>query len=128
MPTLTVTRWTRYGQDRLYVSTGDGARVGWLDLQTQAVTVERSELEADLHAALAAHQGLASPAPAPILEPQTLEPCRHEPDWDDLTNNLPGQAVREQAELELAAMKDRTRVGTFLARALDMKTDERAWR
>jgi hypothetical protein len=29
---------------------------------------------------------------------------------------------------ELAAMRERTRVGTFIARALDMKTDERAWR
>jgi hypothetical protein len=46
----------------------------------------------------------------------------------DLAANRPGQAARAQAVLELAAMKDRTRVGTFLARLVDAKTDERAWR
>jgi hypothetical protein len=48
--------------------------------------------------------------------------------WRDLAENRPGQAAREQAERELAAMRDRTRVGTFIARTFDMKTDERAWR
>jgi hypothetical protein len=41
---------------------------------------------------------------------------------------VPGQEARAQAEAELAAMRDRSRVGTFLARTFDMKTDERAWR
>jgi hypothetical protein len=45
-----------------------------------------------------------------------------------LALNVPGQAARAQAEAELAAMRERTRVGTFLARTFDMKTDERAWR
>lgn len=31
---LTVQRWTRFGEDRLYVTTEDGQRVGWLDLGT----------------------------------------------------------------------------------------------
>jgi hypothetical protein len=48
--------------------------------------------------------------------------------WVDLAANRPGQAARAQAVLELAAMKDRTQVGTFLARLVDAKTDERAWR
>jgi hypothetical protein len=46
----------------------------------------------------------------------------------DLALNVPGRAARAQAEVELAAMRDRSRVGTFLARTFDMKTDERAWR
>src|SRR4051794_26089923 len=32
MSTLTVTRWTRYGKDRVYVKTADGADVGHVDL------------------------------------------------------------------------------------------------
>jgi hypothetical protein len=43
-------------------------------------------------------------------------------------HHVPGQAARAQAEAELAAMRERSRVGTFLARTFDMKTDERAWR
>ena len=35
--------------------------------------------------------------------------------------DVPGQAARAQAEVELAAMRDRSRVGTFLARTFDMK-------
>jgi hypothetical protein len=50
------------------------------------------------------------------------------PTWHDLESRVPGQAAREHAIRELAAMKERTRVGTFIARALDMKTHERAWR
>ena len=48
--------------------------------------------------------------------------------WYDLAQNRPGQAARAKAEEELAAMREKTRVGTWLARALDVKTDERAWR
>lgn len=46
----------------------------------------------------------------------------------DLAANRPGQAARERAEAELAAQRERSRVGSWLARALDVKTDERAWR
>lgn len=56
------------------------------------------------------------------------EIAAHRSDWHDLSTNLPGAAARAQAVVELAAMRERTRVGTFLARRLDLKTDERAWR
>lgn len=36
--------------------------------------------------------------------------------------------MREEAEQQLAAMRERSRVGTFLLRAFDAKTDERAFR
>ncbi len=29
---VSVTRWRRYGKDRLYVTTADGEKVGWHDL------------------------------------------------------------------------------------------------
>lgn len=48
--------------------------------------------------------------------------------WVDLAARVPGQAAREQAEAALAAQRERSRVGSFLARTFDMKTDERAWR
>lgn len=55
-------------------------------------------------------------------------PAPEPPAWHDLATHVPGQAAREQAQRELGAMRARTRIGTFLARATDMKTDERAWR
>ena len=75
--------------------------------------------------------GLA-PTPAPIAT-ETAEPEQSARDttgpvWTDLALHRPGEAVRALADAELAAMKERSRVGTWLARALDVKTDERAWR
>ena len=62
------------------------------------------------------------PVPPPVREVEVQQ------EWVDLALNRPGQAARAQAEAELAAMKDRTKVGTLLARLVDAKTDERAWR
>ena len=70
--------------------------------------------------------------PAPAAPPATAAAAaagdREHPGWADLADNVPGQAARARAEAELAAMRERSRVGTFLARAFDVKTDERAWR
>jgi hypothetical protein len=51
-----------------------------------------------------------------------------EPEWDDLALRRPGQAAREQALVELEAMRERGKVRAWVNRALDVKTDERAWR
>lgn len=48
--------------------------------------------------------------------------------WADLAENRPGQQVRAEATVQLDEMRERSRVGTFLARAFDVKTDERAYR
>lgn len=61
-------------------------------------------------------------APTPVIEP-TDEPT-DEPDWTDLAAIRAGAAAREQA----LALKQAAPVKTFLARALGVKTDERAWR
>lgn len=119
---LSVARWTRYGKDRLHVTAADGRRVGWLDLHTGLTTVVLHELEDELRAALAAHQGESTPAPAPAVRPEP------EPAWVDLAANRPGQGIRALAEAEQDQTRERSRVGAFLARALDVKTDERAWR
>ena len=53
MADLVVTRWRKYGKDRLYVNLVDSdRRVGWLDLQTGEVTIERPELAANFAAAV----------------------------------------------------------------------------
>jgi hypothetical protein len=44
MEPLTSARWRKYGKDRLYVSTADGARVGWVDLTTGSATLEQAQL------------------------------------------------------------------------------------
>ncbi len=54
---LVVKRWTRYGKDRLYVKTGTGEKVGFIDLLTGQFTVERPDQTVAFHEAVSAHQG-----------------------------------------------------------------------
>jgi hypothetical protein len=86
-------------------------------------------------AAIANRTEAATEPPVPALGPRC--PVGHTPDehhqtpddnWVDLAANVPGQAVRALADAELAAMRDRSRLGAVIARAFDVKTDERAWR
>ena len=138
--TLVVRRWTRYGKDRLYVSTSGGERVGWLDLLTGDCTVERVDLTKEFHEALRAHQageqpssGAAPPDTSPHA-PTTPQGQVHDAEyaavvnWTDLALNRPGQGVRAEAESLLAEMRSKSKVGAFLKRALDVKNDERAFR
>lgn len=91
MGDLVVKRWTRYGQDRLYVNdAADGSRVGWLDLQTDGVVLEREDIRAAFDRAIAPYRreavsqaavlptppsGLeAAPAPAPPPATTVLPP------------------------------------------------------
>ena len=112
-----IVRWRRYGQDRLYVSDLTGQPIGWHDLKSGASSVEVPAQRAAFDAAIASYINTESP-------PAHAEPGQPR----DLALNLPGEAARARAEAELAAMKDRTRVGTFIARMIDLKTDERSWR
>jgi len=132
MTEIQVSRWRRYGKDRLYVNGADGVRIGWVDNLSGERVIERPELTAAFEAALA-NEGLpASPvqveaAPVPPA-PSPASPRRAEPVWVDLAGNRPGQAAREQAIAHREAMRERSKAGTFLARAFDLNTDERAWR
>lgn len=137
---LLVKRWTRYGKDRLYVTTQDGTRVGWLDLLTSEATIEQAHLTASFHEAVNAHQTGTLPTsaaiapvhpPGPVTGPQKPVPEADHTvtvDWTDLALNRPGQGVRAEADSLLADMKERSKFKTFLARAVDAKTDERAFR
>lgn len=71
------------------------------------------------------------PEPPEPIEPEADAASIEEippPEWIDLATNLPGQAVRARAHEELESMRAKTRVGTWVARVFDMKTDERAFR
>lgn len=140
MSDLVVRRWTRYGKDRLYVETSTGEKVGFHDMLTGQSTVQRTDLAAAFHEAVSAHQtaqgtGVPDERPSAPPEAATERPAASvEPDyavtidWTDLAVYRPGRAVRAEAESLLAGMREQSRVGTFLKRAFDVKTDERAFR
>lgn len=52
MTRLIVTQTTLYGRARLYVSDPYGARIGWVDLGTGVVVLERRDLESAFHSAI----------------------------------------------------------------------------
>ena len=116
MGNLVVTPWKRYGKNRAYVNTSDGQRVGWVDLDTAVQTLERPDLAAEFAKVVHDYLGLVAP-------PTVDEVVEY-----DLALQRPGEGARLRAEEELAEMRSRTRVGTVIARTLDWKTDERAWR
>ena len=111
MGDLRVSRWRKYGKDRLYVNDEAGLRIGWVDLLTGDATIEQPALTAAFRAAVAAHHAgaatdvvdsvdtAAPPLPA-VPSPRTSP----EPVWVDLAGNRPGQGVRELADAELAAI------------------------
>ena len=55
MVDLTVERMRRYGHDRLYVLDDTGHRVGWKELLSGEVILERSELAEDVERSLSAY-------------------------------------------------------------------------
>ena len=133
-----VTRWRRYGKDRLYVARPGGSKVGWWDLQTDEAHPE-TEAEAETLAAAvwqwrcgsgdAANPDVVGGADAPPAEvlaeetPTDLQTAPERP-WLDLVTNVPGAGARAQA----SAARDAAPVRTLLARAMGVHTDERAWR
>lgn len=143
---VSVTRWRRYGKDRLYVER-DGQKVGWWDLLTNvahpdspehldvlrfAVSTWCAENGADQSAA-AETDGDAPTAgvvPESLYEAQLLAGSHADSEvlgerrWLDLATNHAGAAAREQAD----AARDAAPVKTALARLLGVHTDERAWR
>ncbi|WP_306674882.1 MULTISPECIES: hypothetical protein [Streptomyces] len=94
---LHVTRWKRYGHDRLYANLPDGTAFGWADVTTGNVTVLRAEYRDEVITVLTKHlQGLtglvlrdrALDAQARPMLP-ALTPA------DDLAVNTPGQSLRD---------------------------------
>lgn len=136
---LQVTRWSKFGHQRLYVSAPDGIKVGWYDVLTGEEHLDHAALGEAFRAALALHLrdgrpeigpapeagGEDVPAPPPAGEAAPDAPARL---VADLAGRRPGQAAREKAELEAAAARERGRVRFAVARFRDTATDERSWR
>lgn len=137
---VVVQRWTRYGHERAYVRVAE-QDIGYRDLKTGSVECSQAEFvdtitqatndlleRAQMVAAAKAYKprhgapgGATAPEP---LVPATRKPkpgCPLLPDRD-LALNLPGQAVRQIA----TELRDAAPVRTFFARAVGVKTDERA--
>lgn len=148
MGELRVTRWRRYGNDRLYVKTAEGIDIGWFDVLSgnsslqspeqgeafrRAVELYCSEhglkqlaytssaVGQALPASVAeeASEWLAANTPAPEVEPWAVRI-----DWQDTARNRPGERAAQQAE----KLRSEAPVRTFVARVLGVHTDERAWR
>jgi hypothetical protein len=117
MTELTTTRWRRYGQDRLYVKTHDGIDVGYIDLQTGDVDLAMPELEAEVRS-LASHM-LRIPDTRAMPIVTAVAPAGY-----DLADNAAGGAARTKHE----AVKAQAPMRNLLARLLNVKTEERAWR
>ena len=141
----------RYGHDRLYVQAADGTRLGYVDNKTGATVLEDESHRVAFDAAVAAYRSGAvpviprqptvaalprtydEPVPAGVPLPESAsagagsplpQPAPGAAGWQDLAATTAGAAAREQA----VALRRAAPVKTFLARALGVKTPERAWR
>ena len=129
---LSVARWSRYGKDRLYVSAGDGSRIGWHDLVSGENHIERvahaEEFQRVVDGWFGCKQTGGPEANVPSTQAAGAAPEPRHPvaitDWEDLATQRAGAMTREQA----IALKEAAPVRTALARMLGTHTDERAWR
>ncbi|CAM5534495.1 nuclease-related domain-containing protein [Streptomyces viridochromogenes] len=122
---LRVTRWKRYGRDRLYANLSDGTAAGWADVLTGDITVLRAEYHNDVIAALTEHlQRLTepvSPDRAPrLVERLTLPPLTPA---DDLAVNPPGASLRDLLDTSGPGLVERA-----IARVLRRPTEWDSWR
>ena len=152
-----MTRWRRYGKDRLYVDTADGVRLGWHDLHTGESHLEQPSAAEVFHTATAdwfyARNG-AQPGTVVPIQPRaapTAPPAR-ESFWErppsDVSSPVPdarmptsedGSAPDREVDLanrpagamaraQADALRAAAPVRTFAARLLGIHTEERAWR
>jgi hypothetical protein len=137
-----VRRWARYGHERLYTGTPGATALGYLDLKTGRYHSDDLSnlplLEKAIGDHLAAQQVAVQPAEvaepdaaqavetvAAVVEESPAAEVTVASEWVDISGARAGSAAREQA---IAARAAQGRFKGFLARAFDVKTDERAWR
>jgi hypothetical protein len=131
MAQLVETRWTRYGNDRVYLKTAAGSQIGHVDLKSGTVTVEIEEFAEALTACRDRWVNASAPPPPiaivppashPLVPPAAfvapLEPPR------DLSANSAGAAARAKRD----EVNAEAPVLNFVARVLGLKTEERNWR
>lgn len=131
-----LTRWRRYGQDRIYARTPGGTQLGYLDRKTKELYAEQPSDLPLLEAALAEYlkdarssngkHGGRDPGFRRSGEPagEVYIPRHETVDWQDLSNASPGSAAREQA----LALRKAAPIRTIVNQLLGSHTDERAWR
>ncbi|WP_406516755.1 nuclease-related domain-containing protein [Streptomyces sp. NBC_00134] len=122
---LKVTRWQRFGRDRLYANLPDGIAAGWADLKTWDITVLRAEYRDDVIAVLTPHlpnyPGQVHSAGAPAAEVLPTLP-RLTP-ADDLAGNSPGESLRVLLTESGPGLWDRA-----VSRLLRRPTEWDSWR
>ncbi|MFJ8152529.1 nuclease-related domain-containing protein [Streptomyces sp. NPDC094468] len=122
---LHVTRWKRYGHDRLYANLPDGTAVGWTDVATGDITVLRAEYRDDVIAVLTQHlQNLTEPVPsdrAPEAQARSMLPPLTPA--DDLAVNPPGQSLRDLLAESGPGLMERV-----VSRLLRRPTEWDSWR
>ncbi|MCX4456814.1 NERD domain-containing protein [Streptomyces sp. NBC_01728] len=93
---LKVTRWQRFGHDRLYANLPDGTAVGWADLKMGDITVLRAEYRDDVIAVLTKHlpDYLVTIRPARATEAEARPTLPRLTPADDLATNPPGESLR----------------------------------
>ncbi|MFG2459426.1 nuclease-related domain-containing protein [Streptomyces sp. NPDC048523] len=122
---LRVTRWKRYGQDRLYANLPDGTAVGWADVRTGHITVLVAEYRDDVIAVLTRHlrndaesvmpQGASEAEARPMLPPLTSA--------DDLSTNRPGESLRDLLDKSGVGLIER-----LVSQLLRRRTEWDSWR
>jgi hypothetical protein len=138
MTDWTVRRWARYGHERLYAETPGGTALGYLDLKTGRYHSDDLSNLPLLEKAIADHLRTSSVPPGVAVLTEVIHEtpaevagsgaplsANDEPAWRDISGARAGSAAREQA---IAAREAQGRFKGFLARAFDVKTEERAWR
>ncbi|MFE3641888.1 nuclease-related domain-containing protein [Streptomyces sp. NPDC059169] len=96
---LKVTRWKRYGHDRLYANLTEGTAVGWADVKTRAITVLVAEYRDDVIAVLSDHLRNKPEPVAPQKTPPRTSKAAGPPllppltAADDLSTNRPGESL-----------------------------------
>lgn len=120
----TVTRWRRYGHDRLYVKDAAGTDLGYWDLQTGTAHPTHPGWHGVVTEAARSWCATSGPPAAPT--PPTLPTPAVAPErpWVDLATNRPGEAVREVAAAKYAAAPVRSTLG----RLFGLPTEETSWR
>lgn len=115
----TVSRWRRFGHDRLYVKDAAGADLGYWDLLTETPHPSDERWRGLVSAAAAAWSGRPTPqVPAAPPPDAVTRP------WVDLSTNRPGESVRQVADSFQASAPVRTALG----RLLGVRTEATSWR
>lgn len=138
-----VSRWQRFGHDRLYVRDASGNALGHWDIKTDRCSEDGLDHEAEIRIAVAEwrlayreplvdnpdpsmrgfERSIRTADPPDPVETSAVDSLDPRVEMD-LATIRAGAAARAQA----VAAREAAPVRTFFARALRVHTDERAWR